>query len=281
MRYFEINEKSNLDRKKDSGTHSDQFFTRPEVAKLFSDWVKSQPFYKEANTIIEPSAGNKDIAHYFPGATLYDLDPKHSDILRQDWLKYNHFDNGRTLVVGNPPFGKNNTLAIKFINKAAEFADWIAFILPKGFKRIPTQNRISTSHSLYSEIDLPKNSFYLPDEEGDKPYDVPAVAQIWHRKNREKQEISYNSQWVKFTSPEDADIAVKRAGKLGSIDVDKSKWNTHSHRQYHYLKLVKNPEKVINFIKTYDWNKIGDNTVAAPVITKFDLINTINQNLSD
>ena len=164
MKYFEIIEKSNLERKLSSNTHSDQFFTRPEVAKWFSDWVKSQKFYANVETIIEPSAGNKDIAKFFPGAKLYDLDPKHNDITKQDWLAYTHKDGKNILVVGNPPFGKNNTLAVKFINKAAEFADWIAFILPKGFKRIPTQNRISNSHSLYAEEDLPKNSFYLPDE---------------------------------------------------------------------------------------------------------------------
>lgn len=279
MRYFEITEKSNLERKRDSGTHSDQFFTRPEVAELFSNWVKSQPFYKSVKTVIEPSAGNKDIARFFPNAKLYDLDPKHPDISQQDWLKYSHSGQEETLVVGNPPFGKNNALAVKFINKAAEFADWIAFILPKGFKRIPTQNKISNSHSLYSEIDLPKNSFYLPGEGNGKPYDVPAVAQIWHRKTREKQKISYDSQWVKFVSPEEADIAIKRAGRVGELNLDKNSWSGHRPRQFYYLKLLQKPEKVINFIKEYNWSEIGANTVASPVISKFDVINTINKSL--
>lgn len=279
MRYFEILERSDPKRKEQAGVHSDQFFTRPEIAEKFAAWVKSQPFYDNVKTVIEPSAGNKDIAKFFPGAKMYDLHPKHSDISQQDWLDYSHSGEGETLVVGNPPFGKNNTLAIKFINKAAEFADWIAFILPKGFKRIPTQNKISDTHSLYSEIDLPKNSFYLPGEGKEIPYDVPAVAQIWHRKTREKQNISYDSQWVKFTKPEFADIAVKRAGKLGSIDFDKNNWSNHLDRQYHYLKILKDKESVISFIKGFDWNSIGNNTVGAPVISKWDLISTINSNL--
>lgn len=279
MRFYEINEKSNLDRKKDAGIHSDQFFTRAEVAKLFSDWVKSQSFYKSVKTIIEPSAGNKDIAKFFPSAKLYDLDPKHSDILKQDWLDYSHSGGDETLVVGNPPFGKNNTLAVNFINKAAEFADWIAFILPKGFKRIPTQNRISNSHSLFAEIDLPKNSFYLPGEGVEIPYDVPAVAQIWHRKRREKVKISYDSQWVKFVNPEEADIAVKRAGRVGELDLTRENWSSHKNRQYYYLKILKDHKRIIDLIKNFKWRAIGDDTVGAPVISKWDLINIINSNL--
>ena len=279
MRFSEIIERSDPKRKERAGVHSDQFFTRPEIAEKFASWVKSQPFYKDVKTVIEPSAGNKDIAKFFPGTKMFDLDPKHKDISQQDWLDYSHTGETETLVVGNPPFGKNNTLAIKFINKAAEFADWIAFILPKGFKRIPTQNKISDTHSLYAEEDLPKDSFYLPGEDGGIPYNVPAVAQIWHRKNRKKQNISYDSQWVKFTDPENADIAVKRAGKLGSIDSDKSNWPNHLHRQYYYIKLLKDKNKIVDFIKSYNWSSIGDNTVGAPVISKWDLVSTINSKL--
>ena len=37
----------------------------------------------------------------------------------------------RYLVVGNPPFGKISSIAIKFFNKSAEYADCIAFIIPE------------------------------------------------------------------------------------------------------------------------------------------------------
>lgn len=280
MRYNEIIEKSNLERKKSVSSHSDQFFTRPEVAKLFANWVKSQDFYNSVKTIIEPSAGNKDIANHFPNAVLYDLDPKHKDIIKQDWLKYNHTGGNNILVVGNPPFGKNNTLAIKFINKAAEFADWIAFILPKGFSRIPTQNRIASSHSLYAQEDLPKNSFYLPDEDTGKPYDVPAVMQIWHKNPRNIEKISYNNQWIAYVLPKEADIAIKRAGKVGELDLNKSNWSNHKNRQFYYVKILKDKEKVLSLLKNFNWQELGAQTIGAPVISKFDIVNVVKQNLN-
>ena len=38
------------------------------------------------------------------------------------------------LVIGNPPFGKISSLAVKFFNKSAEYADVIAFIVPRTLK---------------------------------------------------------------------------------------------------------------------------------------------------
>lgn len=278
MRYQELLERSQKERK--TGLKSDQFFTRPEVAKQFAEWVKNQPFYDKVETVIEPSAGNMDIARHFPGASMYDLEPKHPNIKQQDWLEYSHEGGKNALVVGNPPFGKNNKLAIQFINKAAEFAEWIAFILPAGFKRLPTQYKIANTHSLYSELDLPEDSFYLPHEEGGKPYRVPAVAQIWHRKPRKKEKISYDSQWVRFVSPSEADVAIKRASPAGKLDLDKENWKTHRPRQYYYIKILKDRDKVMDFIESFDWKKMSEQTVGAPVISKFDVINQVNTNLT-
>lgn len=61
-----ITELSQAERKAQAGVVSDQFFTRPQVAKQFADWVKSMPFVSKVNRIIEPAAGNQDLARHFP-----------------------------------------------------------------------------------------------------------------------------------------------------------------------------------------------------------------------
>jgi len=66
---------------------------------------------------------------------------------------------------------------------------------------------------------------------------------------------------------------------LGSIDTDKNNWGTHLNRQYYYIKLLKDPNRVINFIKNYDWKNVGNNTVGAPVISKYDIVKTLIDNL--
>jgi predicted RNA methylase len=37
-----------------------------------------------------------------------------------------------TVVVGNPPFGRNGRLARLFLTKAAEYANWVCFVVPRS-----------------------------------------------------------------------------------------------------------------------------------------------------
>ena len=37
-----------------------------------------------------------------------------------------------TVIVGNPPFGRNGRLARAFLNKAAQFANWVCLVLPRS-----------------------------------------------------------------------------------------------------------------------------------------------------
>ena len=185
MRYYELTELSNRERKEKAGTEKDQFFTRPEVAENFASWVKKtlSGLEPKPTTWIEPSAGNGDLARHFPGIQMYDLDPQREDIKQADFLKSDHkYEPGKTFVM-NPPFGKASDLAIMFFNKAAQAADHIAQIVPRTFKRDSVLNRLEPKFRLVDQYDLPRNSFYLPFE-GDgktKGYDVNAVAQVFTR----------------------------------------------------------------------------------------------------
>ena len=44
--------------------------------------------------------------------------------------------NKKVLFFGNPPFGRNSSLALKFIKKCCIHGDTIAFILPKGLSAL-------------------------------------------------------------------------------------------------------------------------------------------------
>ena len=50
----------------------------------------------------------------------YDIEPKFSETICYDFLETEPLlDRGKILVVGNPPFGKNSSLAVKFFNHAS------------------------------------------------------------------------------------------------------------------------------------------------------------------
>ncbi|MFC0903691.1 hypothetical protein ACFHWD_03180 [Clostridium sp. MT-14] len=60
----------------------------------------------------------------------YDIKPEDDSIIKQDFLALdiNYLD-GR-LIIGNPPYGTRNILAVKFYKKSIQLGDYIAFILP-------------------------------------------------------------------------------------------------------------------------------------------------------
>lgn len=141
----------------------EQFFTTVENAKFCLSYLDLLNY----DIIIEPSAGNGS----FSNCIAYDIDPKDSKIIKQDFLKLNteQFNNKKILTVGNPPFGRQSSSAIKFINKAAEFSDTIAFILPKSFKKERLINKLNEHLFLEDIIELPNTLFYFENSKFEIP----------------------------------------------------------------------------------------------------------------
>ena len=69
---------------------------------------------------------------------LYGICPENKEIIKGDFLTLNVEplvkSYQRIHVMGNPPFGRQSSLAIKFIKKSQQYCDSISFILPKSFK---------------------------------------------------------------------------------------------------------------------------------------------------
>lgn len=89
--------------------------------------------------IIEPSSGNGSFIENIKALScnykFYDIEPEHNDIYKQDFLELDYMklkEKYETIhIIGNPPFGRQSSLAIKFIKKCCS----ISFILPKSFKK--------------------------------------------------------------------------------------------------------------------------------------------------
>ena len=81
-------------------------------------------------------------------------------------------------IIGNPPFGRQSSLAIKFIKNLVNIAIVCLFILPKSFKKDSMKKHFPLEYHLIFEFDLPENSFIVDDKE----HNVPCVFQIWEKK---------------------------------------------------------------------------------------------------
>ena len=189
----------------------DQYFTKPEVARYYSEKIKE--LLGEDNNFIEPSAGEGAFSFNFKGIQSYDLAPRFNGCHKQDFLSKDFLPELGAVFVGNPPFGKNSSLALKFLNKCCESeAMAVCFILPKTFKKRFFQERVNLSYSVLYEEDVPKNSFLL---DGD-PYDVPCVFQIWRPCKREQFDIE--NIWFEEVPKSEAEFCVRRVGgKAGTI----------------------------------------------------------------
>ena len=119
----------------------DKFYTSPDTVQTCIQCIKDTIAIQPGDLCIEPSAGNgafiPEIKLLSNHSMFYDLEPGHDEIKKQDYLTLEHdVINGQKIhIIGNPPFGRQSSLAIRFIKKSAIFCDSICFILPKSFKK--------------------------------------------------------------------------------------------------------------------------------------------------
>lgn len=184
----------------------DKFYTRNKTVDLCLAVLDLTEF----DTIIEPSAGSGAFSDRLD-CIAYDIAPENDNIIQADWFKVDKTQfKGRVLVVGNPPFGKNNKLSLGFFNESAKFADIIAFILPLSFCKDSIKNRLDLNFHLKHQIILDSNSYTLDGSS----YSVPTVFQVWERQTtkRKKKRLRTTSELIEFTTPTDADISIRRVG---------------------------------------------------------------------
>lgn len=237
----------------------EQFFTTEENAKF----CLSKLDLKNFDNIIEPSAGSGSFSNLIKDCIAFDIEPKNENIIKQDFLELNteQFINKNNLVIGNPPFGRQSSLAIKFINKSAEFANIIAFILPKSFKKESTINKLDKHLFLVNVYELPNTKFFFEEES----FDIPCSFFIFEKRKelRIKEQLPTVADFS-FVKKEEADCSIRRvgfyAGKIEGLEVSPSshyfvKWNTATAKD-NYLKLK------------FDL----DNTVGARSLSKTEII---------
>ena len=122
----------------------DKYYTKGNVVDLCLNFVKTNiQINKVDDVIIEPNAGNGSFIAGIKSLTrnfkFYDLEPNNDEIIKQDYLIYDYANIKKNYskihIIGNPPFGRQSSLAIKFIKKSCIFCDSVSFILPKSFKK--------------------------------------------------------------------------------------------------------------------------------------------------
>lgn len=208
----------------------DKFYTIPSYSKKCIDKVFELYDENKFDLIVEPSAGNGSFFNQIENENkiAIDISPDNHNIVKMDFYDYKPSTIlNKILVIGNPPFGKVSSSAVKFFNHSAEWANVIAFIIPRTFRRPSIQNKLNKMFHLIYDEDTPlKPCCFTP------KMMVKCCFQIWERKNYERIIIDLPTthiDWVFLpfgpldnngqpTPPNGADFAIRAyGGKIGEI----------------------------------------------------------------
>jgi len=211
-------------------TGLDQFYTIPSCSKICIDKMNELYDITNFDLMVEPSAGNGSFFNQIIHTSKVGIDiaPQHPAIIQQDFFSY-YPPSGKTKVgvIGNPPFGKNSSLAIKFFNHAAQWANVIAFIIPRTFRKVSVQNKLDKLFHLVYDHEIPnKPCCFSP------PMAVKCCFQIWERRTEQRPFVELptkHADWTFLpfgpiddngqpTPPNGADFAMRAyGGKIGEI----------------------------------------------------------------
>jgi len=259
----------------------DQFYTTTECAKKYYDIFTSNIDVDDYDIILEPSAGTGSFYKLLPTHKRIgiDLEPKYKGIEKKNFFDFVPIKNTSYIVIGNPPFGKISSIAVDFFNKSAEFANIIAFILPRTFKRVSIQNQLNLNFHLIYNDDIPlKPCCFTP------KMSAKCVFQIWEKKEIKRKLIKYDKTHEDFTfvklgpkddknqptPPTTADFALKAYGShCGEIvDLDLSKLRPKS---WHWIKSNIDVDKLKKRFKKLDYS-MSEDTVRQDSIGQQELI---------
>lgn len=259
----------------------DKYYTKKTIVDECIEFVKKYINISKNDLIIEPSAGNgsfiENIKTLSDNYKFYDLEPENDQIIKQDFLNYNYEqikqEYKKIHIIGNPPFGRQSSLAIKFIKKCCEFSKSISFILPKSFKKDSMKKYFANNYHLIFETDLQENSFLVNGVESN----VPCIFQIWKYKKKERKQIiklePLNFKFVEKNN--NPDISFRRVGVYAGTIMKKI--NDKSIQSHYFIKFTNNKttDENIEILKLIEFN--FNNTVGPKSISKQELIKEFNR----
>lgn len=259
----------------------DKFYTNENISKKCINILEKYIDFNNYDYILEPSAGNGSFYKFLPSyKTLgIDLEPKFDGIKKMDYFDFIPLKNKKYIVIGNPPFGKNSSLAVKFFNKSSNFADFIAFIVPRTFKRVSIQNQLDLNFKLLYNEDLPlKPCCFTP------KMNAKCCFQIWKKDEIPRELIKYDKTHPDFdflklgpkdsknqpTPPLNADFVMKaygsNCGELKCQDL-----NNLRPKSWHWIKSNIDNEELKKRFNSLDYS-ISKDTVRQDSIGQQEVI---------
>ena len=223
----------------------DKFYTVPAISEKCLSVIGAKYDWATWDLVVEPSAGNGSFLSRIPTVKKIGLDiaPESSNIIKQDFFGYRPPPLTNILVVGNPPFGRVSSLAVRFFNHSADWCSVIAFIVPKTFRRLSLQNRLHRKFHLVHDEDIPADPCSFS-----PPMQVKCCFQIWEKRKEDRTVLKLATSHADWdflshgplnkgqpTPPKGADFAILAyGGNCGRIV--QTSLDTLSPKSWHWIK---------------------------------------------
>ena len=262
-------------------TGKEQFYTPSELALSLTGLVKGVVEDFESRTIIEPAGGTGSFitAAKALGAkkiVSFDIEPKADGVLLADFLIADLSKFQNAITISNPPFGRNNSLSIPFFNKAAKHSEYIAFIVPRSWRKWSVINRLDRNFHLIHDDEL---SIDYVDELGEMVWQksrLKTCFQIWKREPEERALVKIQDHgFLSKVSPEDADVAITVFGYgCGKVRTD---FERIPNSTVMFLKASE--PKVITALNKVDFSRFYKNTAYTEALSLQEIRYLINEEI--
>ena len=262
-------------------TGKEQFYTPTDLALRLATLVSDKVGGFKDKTVIEPAGGTGSFLQAAKALKAnklisFDIEPKAEGVLLADFLlETKGLEKiSDAITISNPPFGRNNSLSIPFFNKAAQHSQYIAFVVPRSWRKWSVLNRLNRSFHLIHDEDL---SIDYVDELGEMVWQkarLNTCFQIWERREELRPVIKVKDQGLlSKVKPEDADVALTVFGYgCGKV---RTSFDRVPNSTVMFLKL--HDKRVLKALQSVDFSKFYKNTAYTEALSLQEIRYLINE----
>jgi len=262
-------------------TGKEQFYTPTDLALRLATLVSDKVGGFKDKTVIEPAGGTGSFLHAAKALKAnklisFDIEPKAEGVLLADFLlETKGLEKiSDAITISNPPFGRNNSLSIPFFNKAAQHSQYIAFVVPRSWRKWSVLNRLNRNFHLIHDEDL---SIDYVDELGEMVWQkarLNTCFQIWERREELRPVIKVKDQGLlSKVKPEDADVALTVFGYgCGKV---RTSFDRVPNSTIMFLKI--HDRRVLKALQSVDFSKFYKNTAYTEALSLQEIRYLINE----
>jgi len=230
---------------------------------------------------IEPSAGGGVFLEFLDKPYLaYDIEPENFKITKQDFLDLNlEYKKGRC-IIGNPPYGRANILAVQFYKKSIKLGDYISFILPSS--QYNNNQQMYEFDLIHSEL-ISNKGFIDLDKRINLAFNIYKrnINGLNKKPNYKLQDVLIKEarKGSKNSVTDDYDIGICSFG--WSLGKETEYIGQYANEFYLYINSEQYKNKIINLIRNTNWKDVVKHMTGTEKINQWQVYKYIKEQIPE